>query len=67
MWQSHALLRSETLLMCSQALFQLAAPILAPVAGRSPAPTWAWDWLTGNTRTLAIQLRLEPSAIFLLP
>lgn len=30
MWQSHAFLRSETLLMCSQGLCQLAAPILLP-------------------------------------
>lgn len=61
MWQSHTLLRSETLLMCSQRLFQLAAPILAPVAGRSPAPTWTWGWLTGSSWPLAIQLRLEPA------
>lgn len=48
-WQSCILPGSETLLMCSQVLFQLASAVPAPQAGRPPAPTPAWGSVAGST------------------
>lgn len=67
MWQSHILLRSETLLMCPQGPFQLAAPHSCSCGWKVPSTHLGMGLVQGSTWPLATQLRLESAAYLSLP